>query len=250
LTPKGLQRQDVDRLLAPDFVEGLAEAPWDELRAKRAECRQVEDLVSYLRRVIQGQIDLVVAEMEIRLGGGAGGHEHRLVEDLPSILTGSYSSGAGAGNSDQPTPAAASRQTTSLLAMPAVSEVWAEEAGLAPAEIAAVIAPELAETTFKGGMMPGANLEAFADVELTELLERLRRHEGILSAERHVLHERIDMLQAIVVERYKSGAAQADTLLEDHNTAASGEAGDSGEAGNDGHSGDDGDSGDEEGESP
>ena len=81
MSPKGLQRKDVDRLLAPEFVEGLAEAPVSELRAKRAECRQIEDLVSYLRRVVQGQIDLVVAEMEIRLGGGAGGHQHRLVED-------------------------------------------------------------------------------------------------------------------------------------------------------------------------
>jgi hypothetical protein len=244
LSPKGLQRKDVDRLLAPDFVEGLAEAPVSELRAKRAECRQVEDLVSYLRRVVQGQIDLVVAEMEIRLVGGAGGHQHRLVEDLPSILGGSHSAGGGAGasNGDQATPASA-RQTTSLLAMPAVSEVFAEEAGLAPDEIAAVISPELAETTFKGGMMPGANLETFADGELTDLLERLRRHEGVLSAERRVLHERIDTLQAIVVERYKSGAARADTLLEDHNPAVTGGPGDAvgtGDAGDE----------EEEGESP
>jgi hypothetical protein len=231
LSPKGLQRKDVDRLLAPEFVEGLAEAPVSELRAKRAECRQIEDLVSYLRRVVQGQIDLVVAEMEIRLGGGAGGHQHRLVEDLPTILAGSHSAGTGTGssNGDQ-APPSPGRQTTSLLSMPAVSEVFAEEAGLAPDEIAAVISPELAETTFKGGTMPGANLESFADAELTDLLERLRRHEGILSAERRVLHERIDMLQAIVVERYKSGAARADTLLADHNPAAAGDAGTDGPA--------------------
>jgi len=98
-------------------------------------------------------------------------------------------------------------------------DLIAEEAGLAPDEIAAVISPELAATTFKGGTLPGANLGSFADGELTELVERLRRHEAVLSAERRVLHERIDLLQAIVVERYKSGAAHADSLLEAHNPA-------------------------------
>ena len=98
---------------------------------------------------------------------------------------------------------------------------WIEVAseGVAPDEIAAVISPELAATTFKGGTLPGANLGSFADGELTELVERLRRHEAVLSAERRVLHERIDLLQAIVVERYKSGAAHADSLLEAHNPA-------------------------------
>jgi hypothetical protein len=207
----GLKRQDVDRLLAPDFVEGLTDAPFEELRVKRADCRRVEDLVSYLRRVIQGQVDLVVAEMEMRLVGGGSDHRHRLVEDLPSILTGRASTG-GVREADHSAEAGA-RQTASLLAVPVVSEFFDEQAGLSPDEIAAVIAPEMAATTFKGGMLPGANLDMFADSELTELVERLRRQEALLSAERRILHERIDVLQAIVVERYKSGAAQADTLL-------------------------------------
>ena len=37
-----------------------------------------------------------------------------------------------------------------------------------------------------------------------------------------MLHERIDQLQAVVVERYKSGAAHADTLLRDHNAVSGG----------------------------
>jgi hypothetical protein len=214
-----LERQDVDRVLDPGFVDGLGDAPVGELRSKRAECRRVEDLVSYLRRVVQGQVDLVVAEMELRLGGGSGDHQHQLVEDLPSILAGSHphAAGADAAPSAAVPEAGVARQLTSRFAMPAVTEVFAEEAGLAPEEIAAVISPELAETTFKGGMLPGANLETFADAELTALLEHLRRHEAILSAERKVLHERIDQLQAVVVERYKSGAAHSDTLLQDHN---------------------------------
>ena len=108
------------------------------------------------------------------------------------------------------------RQATSLLAMPAVSEVFAEESDLAPDEIAAVMPAGLAELTFSGSMLPGANLESFANTELDELVVRLREYEALLSAERRILHERIDQLQSLVVKRYKSGAADSDALLGDH----------------------------------
>ncbi len=207
-----LTRQDVERLLSPDFVEGVSEAPVAVLRTKRAECRQVEELVSYLRRVVQGQIDLAVAEMELRLAGGGGGeHQRELVEHLPSILAGSRTFGPDTSPSSAGAPRA-----TSVLSPRATPGIFGDHTGLALDEIAAVVSPELAATKFKGGTLPGANLEVFADAELTELVEQLRRHEAVLSAERKVLHERIDLLQAIVVERYKSGAARPDSLLEDH----------------------------------
>jgi hypothetical protein len=213
-----LDRKDVDRLLAPEFIEGLTDASVGELRAKRAECRRVEDLISYLRRVLQGQIDLVLAEMELRLGEDIEDHQHRLVEDLPTILAGAQAPRGARGPSrssearDQKT---SSRQTASSLSMPTMTEVFTEDAGLTPDEIAAIVAPDLAATAFKGGMLPGANLESFDDSELSELVARLSQHESALSAERRVLHERIDVLQRLVVHRYKSGAARADTLLED-----------------------------------
>lgn len=215
-----LTRQDVDRLLSPDFVEGLSEAPVAVLRTKRAECRQVEEVVSYLRRVVQGQIDLAVAEMELRLAGGASAeHQHALVEHLASILAGSRTAAGGVASA--PGLEGVPRPATSVLSPPANQQMFGEQSGLALDEIAAAVLPELAETTFKGGTLPGANLEVFADTELTELVEQLRRHEAVLSAERKVLHERIDLMQAIVVERYKSGAARADTLLEDHELGSS-----------------------------
>lgn len=212
-----LQRKDVDRLLSPEFIEGLTDAPVGELREKRAECRRVEDLISFLRRVLQGQIDLVLAEMDLRLGEAIEDHQHRLVEDLPTILAGAQAP-RGVGGSDrsrQSDRKTTTHPTASALSMPAMTEVFTEDAGLAPDEIAAIVAPDLAATAFKGGMLPGANLESFDDTELSELVSRLSQQESALSAERRVLHERIDMLQGIVVHRYKSGAARADTLLED-----------------------------------
>jgi hypothetical protein len=187
-----------------------------ELRSRRDECRRVEDLVSYLRRVVQGQLDLIHAEIEMRVKG-TGGDDGRLIDDLPSILAGSQAGGAGGGVDPGALAWSSGHQGTSLLAIPAVSDVFGECEDLAPAEIAAVIDPELAETTFQHGTLPGANLGSYGDAELRDVMEQLGEHEVRLSAERRILHEQIDRLQAMIVERYKSGAADADALLGDQN---------------------------------
>jgi hypothetical protein len=173
--------------------------------------------VSYLRRVVQGQIDLVTAELDLR-EHGTPDHRHSRVEDLPSILAGSRTAGDASSEAEAGLTAGGGRQVTSLLATPAVSEVFADEEDLAPDEIAAVISPALHGLTFSGGMLPGANLASFTNAEVEELLQSLREHEASLSAERRVLHERIGLLQVIVVEWYKSGAADVDTLLGDQDS--------------------------------
>jgi hypothetical protein len=209
-----LQRRDVDRLLAPEFVDGLADAPVAEIRDRRDQCRRVEDLVSFLRRVIQGQLDLIHAEIEMR-GSGSGGDDGRLVHDLPSILAGTSTAGGGVEHAS--TSWSSGHQGASLLAIPAVSDMFGEYEDLAPADIAAVIAPDLVKTTFQNGTLPGANLGSYSDAELRQVMESLGEHEARLSAERRILHEQIDTLQAMIVERYKSGAADADSLLGDQN---------------------------------
>jgi hypothetical protein len=217
--PMSLRREDVDRMLAAEFVESFADASVDEIRTQRATCRRVEYLVSYLRRVVQGQIDLVTAELDLR-EHGTPDHRHSRVEDLPGILAGTPRPGASEAQGAEETTDGG-RQATSLLAMPEMSGVFAEDEDLAPDEIAAVLSPALHELSFSGGMLPGANLASFTDTEVRELLESLREHESSLSAERRVLHERIDQLQTIVVECYKSGVADADTLLGDQDGGSS-----------------------------
>jgi hypothetical protein len=58
-----------------------------------------------------------------------------------------------------------------------------------------------------------ARLASLDDAELAELAGRLRDLEIRVSAERRGLHERIDTLQAELVERHKSGTASLDGLL-------------------------------------
>ena len=58
-----------------------------------------------------------------------------------------------------------------------------------------------------------ANLGAYGDEELRALAELLRSAETSVSMRRRTLHDQIDLLQTAIVERYKVGAADADTLL-------------------------------------
>ena len=75
---------DTDRLLSPDLLDGLATRPIDEVRTLRAECVEVETGLSYLRRMVQGPLDIVHRE-QTRRSAGAEGDLATLVEDLPDL---------------------------------------------------------------------------------------------------------------------------------------------------------------------
>src|ERR1700712_3159126 len=72
----------IDKVLAEDYLAGLSELPMAEVRSLRDEAGQEETDLSYLRRLLQGRIDIVGAAMGRRSGSGDG----RLVEELPRIL--------------------------------------------------------------------------------------------------------------------------------------------------------------------
>ena len=72
----------IDKVLAEDYLAGLSELPMPEVRSLRDEAGQEEADLSYLRRLLQGRIDIVGAAMTRPTGSGEG----HLVEDLPRIL--------------------------------------------------------------------------------------------------------------------------------------------------------------------
>lgn len=73
----------IDRVLAADYLEGLAGLPMDEVRALRKDAEQEEIDLSYLRRLLQGRMDILRAELRRRSGESTGD----LVDDLAQILT-------------------------------------------------------------------------------------------------------------------------------------------------------------------
>jgi hypothetical protein len=68
----------------------LASLPDDELRELIAELKKEEDELSYRRRILHGKIDILRAELVVRLqkSGGKSVLEHVDVDALSDILTG------------------------------------------------------------------------------------------------------------------------------------------------------------------
>lgn len=192
-----LTNEDLERLCSPSYLDGLKSAVITELRERRDTCQRAELVLSYLRRVVQGEIDLVAAELEHRRGGGTS-DVARLVEALPAILA----------------PAAAASQPAHLPALtmdPAAGLVEFED-GPAAEQLLVELA-ERQPTEGASVLLTGANLCAFSDEELSATLERLQGEERSLSRRRRLLHEQIDEIQATIVDRYKSGSADPDALL-------------------------------------
>ena len=80
---KGTRR--IDRVLSEDYLAGLSDAPLADVRALRGEAEQEEVDLSYLRRLIQGRMDVLRAELNRREGGDEG-KDRDLVKDLAGIL--------------------------------------------------------------------------------------------------------------------------------------------------------------------
>src|SRR5438552_1898125 len=88
---------DVDRVLADDYLGDLTGKPIEDIRALRDECRMVEDKVSYLRRLVQGRADIVAADLRRRAAGGSPLDLGTLIEQLPDILSDKGGAGGGPG---------------------------------------------------------------------------------------------------------------------------------------------------------
>ena len=98
--------------------------------------------------------------------------------------------------------------------MAGVAEGWTEQSELALEDLVVeVLVAELKGDDKRQPILPGANLGAFGDDELRSLGGLLRSAETSVSIRRRTLHDHIDQLQSAIVERYKVGAADADTLL-------------------------------------
>jgi RsiG-like len=77
---------DLQRVLDPGYLVGIADAATDDLRAMRVECTDLENGLSYVRRLAQGRVDVLGAEVQRRAEGG-GGDLADLVARLPELLS-------------------------------------------------------------------------------------------------------------------------------------------------------------------
>ncbi|GGK18850.1 aerial mycelium formation protein [Streptomyces camponoticapitis] len=147
-----------------------------ELRALRRDATRDEADLSYLRRLLQGRIDILRAELARRAAP-----ETPVVDRLSEILA------------DTPSLHRSSARHVTL------STPRNEEFRLLAAEALAEV--ELSD------------LAARTDEELHAAMGRLIRHEQQVSRRRHLLQRTADECSAEIARRYREGEAQVDDLL-------------------------------------
>lgn len=181
VTLEEMDKIRLDRALSPEFLRELETMSVDELRAKKAECTELETATSYLRRLAQGRLDIVGDEHRRRRAGEGSIQTSDLVESLTDILS---------ARSRQPGPGR----------LPAT---------MAPDEVEA----DTAELDHIAGAHALGDLSTLDAATLARLVDELSAYEAGVSRLRQSLFERIDTLQAELVRRYKSGEAKVESLL-------------------------------------
>ena len=175
-------QDDLVRILTSDYLDGMAEASLADIRSMRTECQEAEVALSYLRRLIQGRLDIVHTYLE-HPGSDALRDLGTLVNDLPGILSSGPGRPSGPGH------------------LPQLLSPDTEEVDLT-AELDAVLGAD--------------EIGTLADLDVDQLNSIAGQLEAIetrVSADRRALHERIDALQAELVDRHKTGRATVDGLL-------------------------------------
>lgn len=165
---------------APSDLGSVESWAIEDVRSARARLQEVETGLSYVRRVVQGRLDIVNAELARRRDGGDPGDLRSLIDDLPSIL-GEHLRAPGVGR----LPTGVGEGTVDPELEARLAEV-------------AVVSDDLPE-------LPTDALEALG--------ERLAELEREVSDRRRDLFASIDTLQAELTRRYRTGEADVESLL-------------------------------------
>ncbi|WP_432497079.1 RsiG family protein [Kineococcus gypseus] len=180
-------RRALDRVLDPGFAADLRTIELPELRERRTLAEQEEADLSYARRLLQGRLDLLGAELQQRSGVdggtdvGAARSDAELVARLTDVLADPRRTDHGMGRHStvQPSRVGEHRRRAE----------------------AAVADPRLSD------------LSAMDDEQLAAARERLLDLERELSADRHRVQEVMDACTEEVTRRYREGVATVEDAL-------------------------------------
>jgi hypothetical protein len=160
------------RVLDPEYVADLEDLSLDDLHRKQAESLELETEVSYARRVAQGRIDILEAELDRRARGASLGE---LIEALPSILA-----------DEGPRASPAASRLPIKLAPEHDSDEWGPR--LSELETVLVALPDLSEE------------------QLRDSMAQLRSLEREMSTQRRALHEVLTRIDGALAQRITTGA--------------------------------------------
>lgn len=172
----------MQRVTAPEFLVDLEQLELDTVRDKRRVCQELENGLSYVRRLLHGRLDIVRGELDRRRAGAEPAALDDLIARLPEVLAdGSRSEGLPRPPQD-----------------------------LAPDSEAERLVADL-ESRFPASAL--GELPDRSDTELAQLAEDLAAYEREVSGDRASLHDVIDRLHGEIVRRYRAGEASVDSLL-------------------------------------
>ena len=182
VVPGGHRR--IDRVLDPGFTEEVERLGLPELRARRDEAEAEEADVSYLRRLLQGRLDILRAELERRSAGGD--------QDVAALLAGLLAGLPAILSDDAP---------GTFSAVPRVQ--LPSRAGEHRRRVERLVSDETI------ARLPELDVE-----EVTRAVEVLGHEEEKVSTHRRAVQRVVDLLRGELARRYRDGTAQVSQLLE------------------------------------
>ena len=174
---------DLETLTSPAYLADLGSRSMGDIRSMRAECQEVENDLSFVRRIAHGRLDIVGGEVARRRTGGDPSEVSDLVDQLPNLM------GEHTGSGSLPRPPQA----------------------LEPSPAADRLVAELDEIVTTGQLVA---LSEVSHDDLGALIDHLEAFESRISTQRRALHETIDAVQREIVERYRTGEASVDSIFD------------------------------------
>lgn len=164
-------RRRIDRVTAPGLLDGASQRSVATLRQQRDDCREEEARLSYTRRLLQGQLDVVRAELARRSGEEAGS----LVDQLPRILA------------DRPAPGSRVARAAPVYDPGQPGDRRREDSVLDEVSL--------------------ADLPDLTDEELAAVADRLSKEERVVSELRRTVLSNLDGLQDELIGRYREDSS-------------------------------------------
>ncbi len=168
----------IDRVLAENYLDGLGTRSLEDVRHLRNEAEQEEADLSYLRRLLQGRVDIIEAELARRRGELEG---VSVIDQLPKILADDRMPARGLGRHTVVEPSRVDEHRRLVERLVSDSDLSA-----------------LAGRT--------------AD-QLEETLVRFGNHERAISEQRRAVQAVMDACAAEITRRYREGEADVSALL-------------------------------------
>lgn len=170
----------IDRILSEDYVAGLAALPLEEVRALRDEADQEETDLSFVRRLLQGRLDIIGAELARRERQEPPSPDF-IGELTRTLADGERGPARGLGRHQPAEPSRAGETRRRVEAL-----------------VADIDLSNVTERTVE---------------ELTRAQQVLRGEEEKVSARRRAVQGVLDIAGAEIARRYRDGEAQVSNLL-------------------------------------